>query len=106
MLWGDVASAVATARRLVAADRPGSAARATAVAERLLASPPLAVTAALRAPEPPDATWTFRRRSCCLYYRVPGVGLCGDCVLGDRVAADPGPVRAPAGGRNGAGRLA
>jgi hypothetical protein len=106
VLWGDVASAVATARRLVAADRPGSAARATAVAERLLAAPPLAVTAALRAPEPPDARWTFRRRSCCLYYRVPGGGLCGDCVLHDRVAADPGAVRAPAGGRNHVGRLA
>lgn len=23
----------------------------------------------------------FVRRSCCLYYRVPGGGLCGDCVL-------------------------
>jgi len=23
----------------------------------------------------------FRRRSCCLYYRVPGGGLCGDCCL-------------------------
>ena len=26
----------------------------------------------------------YRRRSCCLYYRVPGGGLCGDCAL-DRV---------------------
>jgi ferric iron reductase protein FhuF len=25
-----------------------------------------------------------RRTTCCLYYRVPGGGLCGDCVL-DRV---------------------
>jgi len=24
----------------------------------------------------------FRRRSCCLRYRVPSAGLCGDCVLG------------------------
>ncbi|MGW5694872.1 (2Fe-2S)-binding protein, partial [Streptomyces asiaticus] len=23
----------------------------------------------------------YRRRTCCLYYRVPGGGLCGDCVL-------------------------
>jgi|GEM_PF-1837329 hypothetical protein len=23
----------------------------------------------------------FRRRSCCLYYRLPGGGLCGDCCL-------------------------
>jgi len=26
----------------------------------------------------------FRRRSCCLLYRVGGAGLCGDCVLHDR----------------------
>ncbi|GHB58001.1 hypothetical protein GCM10010347_30210 [Streptomyces cirratus] len=26
----------------------------------------------------------FTRRSCCLYYRVPGGGLCGDCVLRTR----------------------
>jgi hypothetical protein len=84
VLWGDAASAVAAARRVVSAARPGSAGRATAVAGRLLAAPPLAATAALGAPEPPDATWTFRRRSCCLYYRVPGGGVCGDCVLGDR----------------------
>jgi hypothetical protein len=23
----------------------------------------------------------FRRRSCCLYYRIPGGGRCGDCAL-------------------------
>ncbi|MGW4250864.1 (2Fe-2S)-binding protein, partial [Streptomyces californicus] len=23
----------------------------------------------------------FRRRSCCLYWRCPGGGLCGDCVF-------------------------
>ncbi|MFD9379640.1 (2Fe-2S)-binding protein [Streptomyces sp. NPDC059999] len=26
----------------------------------------------------------FLRRSCCLYYKVPGGGLCGDCVLRSR----------------------
>jgi hypothetical protein len=91
VLWGDAASAVAAARRVVTAARPGSAARATAVAGRLLAAPPLAATAALGAPEPPDATWTFRRRSCCLYYRVPGGGVCGDCVLRDRTPRDRPP---------------
>lgn len=84
VLWGNVAAAVASARRLVAADRPDAAGRATDVAERLLASPPLAATTAFRPPEPPDLRWTFRRRSCCLYYRVPGSGLCGDCVLQGR----------------------
>jgi ferric iron reductase protein FhuF len=58
--------------------------RATAVAERLLDAAPLARTVALRAPEPPDVGWTFRRRSCCLYYRVPGGAVCGDCVLHER----------------------
>lgn len=28
----------------------------------------------------------FRRSGCCLYYRVPGGGLCGDCVLQQRNA--------------------
>ena len=23
----------------------------------------------------------FARRTCCLFYRVPGGGTCGDCVL-------------------------
>ncbi len=32
-------------------------------------------------PHRPTSAWTFRRRSCCLYYRVPGGGICGDCVL-------------------------
>jgi hypothetical protein len=90
VLWGDAASAVASARMLVAAARPAAAARATALAEHLLTTPPLAATAALRAPEPPDRGWTFRRRSCCLYYRVPGGGVCADCVLLDR-RPRPGP---------------
>jgi hypothetical protein len=81
VLWGDVAAAVAGARRQVAAARPGEAGRAGDLARRLLAVAPLAPTAELLPPEPPDHGWTFRRRTCCLYYRVPGGGLCGDCVL-------------------------
>jgi ferric iron reductase protein FhuF len=84
VLWGDAASAVASARRLVAADRPAAASRATDLARDLLTRAPLAATAVLRAPEPPDRGWTFRRRSCCLYYRVAGAGVCDDCVLLDR----------------------
>lgn len=46
------------------------------------------ITAILRIPELDDA-WTrsggrFRRRGCCLYYRLPRGGLCGDCVLDAR----------------------
>ncbi|OJY49623.1 (2Fe-2S)-binding protein [Pseudonocardia sp. 73-21] len=78
VLWGSVASSVASGKRLVGTPR------ATAVAEQLLATGPLAGTGELRPPAGPDRDWTFRRRSCCLYYRVPGGGLCGDCVLAAR----------------------
>ena len=36
-----------------------------------------------------DAALSFRRRSCCLYYRVPGGGLCGDCCLDRPPASEP-----------------
>jgi hypothetical protein len=84
VLSSNVASAVASARRLLGAARPDLAVRATAVAEKILAGPALTAAAQLLPPEPPDLRWTFRRRSCCLYYRVPGGGICGDCVLQDR----------------------
>lgn len=81
LLWGNVASSVAAGKRLVVEQRPGSAARAAEIAERLLDIGPLAGAGELRAPEGTDHAWTYRRRSCCLFYRVPGGGLCGDCVL-------------------------
>lgn len=81
VLWGNVASAVAAGKRLVGVERPAAAERAARVAERLLATGPLAGRGELLAPTAPDRDWSFRRRSCCLYYRVAGGGLCGDCVL-------------------------
>ena len=81
--WGNAASAVASARRLVAAARPEAAAGAARVARRLLTAAPWAATAELLPAEPPDLSWTFRRRTCCLYHRVPGGGLCGDCALAE-----------------------
>jgi hypothetical protein len=84
VLSSNVASAVASARRLLAAARPEVAVRATAAAGRILALPALSAAAQLLPPDPPDLRWTFRRRSCCLYYRVPGGGICGDCVLQER----------------------
>lgn len=83
LLWGSVGSAVASAKRLVGVQRPAAADRAAALAEQLLETGPLAGSGELRPPEAPDRAWSFRRRSCCLYYRVPGGGLCGDCVLQD-----------------------
>ena len=81
VLWGNVPSPGASARQLVAAAHPEVAPHAAEVARHVLTTPPLAVTAVLRDPESPDVGWSFQRRSCCLYHRVPGGGLCGDCVL-------------------------
>jgi ferric iron reductase protein FhuF len=81
VLWGNVASSLAGAKRLVVGARPATAERAAGIAGRLLAGGSLAGAGELRPPEGPDRVWSFRRRSCCLYYRVPGGGLCGDCVL-------------------------
>jgi FhuF 2Fe-2S C-terminal domain len=100
LLWGSVASAVASGKRLLSSGRPAAAGRAAAVAERVLAAGPLAGTGRLLPPREPDRDWTFRRRSCCLYYRVPGGGLCGDCVLLDRRMPGPGgPGRVSRGSR-------
>ncbi|MFE3945611.1 (2Fe-2S)-binding protein [Streptomyces sp. NPDC059118] len=79
LLWGNAGSALAGAlRRLVAwartHRRPDVAARARALAAELFDHPDLSHTGA-----PHDTA--FRRRSCCLYYRTPGGGLCGDCVF-------------------------
>jgi FhuF 2Fe-2S C-terminal domain/Ferric iron reductase FhuF-like transporter len=81
VLWGNVASSVAAGKRLVGVERPAAAERAARVAERLLATGTLAGRGELLSPTAPDRDWSFRRRSCCLYYRVAGGGLCGDCVL-------------------------
>lgn len=81
LLWGNVASSVAAGKRLVGEQRPAVAHRAATVAERLLAMGPLAGAGELLDPEGADVGWTFRRRSCCLFYRARDGGLCGDCVL-------------------------
>lgn len=68
LLWGNVASALAgTARQLAP---HGSGARELTAG--LLAHPLLEGTL--------DSA-TLRRRSCCLYYRLPGGGVCGDCCF-------------------------
>ncbi|HEX3811269.1 MAG TPA: (2Fe-2S)-binding protein [Mycobacteriales bacterium] len=77
IVWGNVASAVNGASTMIAAARPALAADARVIADRLLATPPLRGTAT----SGPDG---FRRRSCCLIYRVaPNANgpVCGDCVL-------------------------
>ncbi|MET9951857.1 IucA/IucC family C-terminal-domain containing protein [Streptomyces sp. NPDC006339] len=77
LLWGNAGSALAGAlRELVrwarAHDRPEAAERAAALVHGLFDHPDLART--VRGP-------ALRRTSCCLYYRCPTGGLCGDCVF-------------------------
>ena len=77
LLWGNVASALVGTLRVLqrgAVDDPLT----VAVVLRLLETPPLAGTATLGTASTLD---DFRRRSCCLYYRIPDGGRCGDCAL-------------------------
>lgn len=74
LLWGNAASALAGALTVLARTRPEAAGPARRLATELLGMGPLAGTGTL-------GPFGFRRRSCCLYYRVPGGGLCADCAL-------------------------
>ncbi|MFJ9425422.1 (2Fe-2S)-binding protein [Streptomyces sp. NPDC101249] len=92
LLRGNAASALAgTARQLSrwarAHGRADDDARTRDLAARLLAHPLLAPTHTLTGT-------AFLRRSCCLYYRVPGGGVCGDCCF-------PRPPRPSARGTSG-----
>lgn len=78
VLWGNVASAVSGAAAMIAKARPDLAAQAAGAATAMLRYPALTGTHEGR----PGAG--FRRRNCCLIYRLspPGAaGYCGDCVL-------------------------
>lgn len=72
LLWGNVASALHAAPRVL--ELPA----ASSWVAHMLALPPLQ-----------GELVDGRRATCCLFYEVPGGGLCSDCVL-SRV-----PVRAP-----------
>ncbi|MFE3251930.1 (2Fe-2S)-binding protein [Streptomyces sp. NPDC059209] len=79
LLWGNAGSALAGAVRELGAwsrrvGRPEAGERAAAIGAALFTDPGLRTT---------GVSWngTFRRRSCCLYYRCPSGGLCGDCVF-------------------------
>jgi hypothetical protein len=76
VLWGNVASSLAGALTMLRAARPDRAGAATQLVGHLLEHGTLAGTGDLDPVAP-----SFVRRSCCLFYRVPGAGICGDCVL-------------------------
>lgn len=88
LLWGNAGSALAGAVRELRvwsrrAGRPDVDERAGAIGAALFAHPDLRSTGVTR-------DGSFRRRSCCLYYRCPSGGLCGDCVF-DRPPQRPSP---------------
>lgn len=79
LLWGNAASSMAGALRTIS--RSGMAADCAALAEELFADPPLKDAGGF-IPFPGEVA--YRRRSCCLYYRLDGGGTCGDCPLAPR----------------------
>lgn len=69
LLWGNVAASLHAVPSVHAV--PG----ARAVVDALLAGPRLDGELVV------TEDGTVRRRTCCLFYLVPGAGLCGDCVF-------------------------
>ncbi|MFM9373627.1 IucA/IucC family C-terminal-domain containing protein [Streptomyces sp. Da 82-17] len=91
LLWGNAGSALAGAVRELhgwarRAGRPDVAARALDLGAALFRRPELAGTGSL---DLGSGAPRFRRRSCCLFYRCPGGGLCGDCCF-ERPPGTPG----------------
>lgn len=78
LFWGNAASGLAGALGVLIAARTELREPATALAGALLSVGRLAGTGELGVTA---GGLGFRRRSCCLYYRLPGGGLCGDCCL-------------------------
>lgn len=89
--WGNVASALHGAARTVVRVDPGQSTAVRQIADACLT----ALTAARGRPltDGRIGTTSFRRRSCCQLYRLPGNSrdvVCGDCVLRERTGAQHG----------------
>jgi hypothetical protein len=78
LLRGNVASAMVGALGMLAGRWPELGSSARALAGNLLGTGGLRGTGRLT-----GAGLDFLRRSCCLYYLVPGGGICADCPLDD-----------------------
>jgi hypothetical protein len=81
VLRGNIASALAGAAGMLARSFPDRAETAGQLTARILALGPLRGTGEFAQPDTSQPQRFLVRRSCCLYYRVPGGGTCGDCVL-------------------------
>jgi FhuF 2Fe-2S C-terminal domain len=75
LLYGNIASAMVAATRALYAVERGLRDEATRLARSLLETRKLAGTGTVK------HNLAFRRRSCCLYYRIADGEKCGDCGL-------------------------
>lgn len=75
VLTGNTISAVAGALRMAGTAAPTLSRIATATLDAMLTGGTLAGSGIRSADD------SFVRRSCCLLYRLPGAGYCGDCIL-------------------------
>ncbi|MYS33067.1 FhuF-like iron-sulfur protein [Streptomyces sp. KhCrAH-43] len=76
LLAGNSASALVGSAAQLLRSRPGLRAPLTELTRELLETGRLPGTGRITGPG-----LTFRRRSCCLYYRAPNGSKCGDCCL-------------------------
>jgi ferric iron reductase protein FhuF len=78
LLWGNVASSVASSARLIGQHHPDLSDASGKTATLILDRTPLSGCGYLtRNGDVID----YHRRSCCLYYQFPNAGTCGDCPL-------------------------
>jgi ferric iron reductase protein FhuF len=78
MLWGNVASGIAGALRSMTQAGVTAASDGDAVGSALLGHGPLHGSGNLTVH---NGELQFVRRSCCLFYRLDGGGMCADCAL-------------------------
>jgi len=76
LLSGNIASALVGAARALLSARPDLRQSIVGITNSLLDTGELAGSGVIT-----SGDLDFRRRSCCLFYRIPGGSLCGDCAL-------------------------
>lgn len=85
VLWGNVASAFNGAFLVLRGQRPDDEDRAFELMRAIVEHGRLKPAGRFLPDEWDEAR--FSRNNCCLFYRLPGRGLCGDCVLAERDVA-------------------
>ncbi|ORA25230.1 (2Fe-2S)-binding protein [Mycobacterium angelicum] len=76
LLSGNIASALVGTARMLLAARPDLRKQIVETTSSLLSTRTLAGTGVLS-----GSNLDYTRRSCCLFYRIPGAATCGDCPL-------------------------